>query len=195
MTYHALVHLLLSLPHPLAVILLQIARMWIPGFVLLCCGLVASGGQSITLGWDANTGSTVAGYVVCYGVVNQKYFIRSDVGTNLTVVITDLQPGQTYFFAVANYDSDRVESAFSSRIYYLVPGVLRIGEQTNVPGGLKIISFPIAPMHWYELQSSTNLQDWGTIFRTAVCTTNIWAQYTDSQSAMMPRRFYRLVMH
>lgn len=167
------------------------------GIVLCCFYLLrpawGGNGQSLTVAWDASTDPTVVGYTIYYGTNSQAYSTQLDVGTNLSVTISNLNPGLTYYIAVGDYNSQGLQSAPSSPITYLVPGYLLVS--TTNSGGLKNISFPVAPSHWYELQASTNLQTWATIWQTAVSTSNAWVQYTDPQSGLISRRFYRVIPH
>src|SRR4051812_32000760 len=124
----------------------------------------AWGGQSVTLGWDAETSTNVAGYVVYYGTNSGQYVYRVDAGTNLSLTVTNLQAGNTYYFAITAYDSNRMESVPSSEIAYLVPGILLLSAGAT-PGSPMIIKFPGAQSRWYELQASADLRTWGTIYQ------------------------------
>ena len=77
-----------------------------------------------TLQWTAPSDSRVQGYRVYYGTSSRSYAQARGAGLDsaaaTTVVITDLQPGQTYYFAVTAYDSSRSESDYSSEVAKLV---------------------------------------------------------------------------
>jgi hypothetical protein len=134
------------------------------------------------------------GYVVYYGTNSGIYSSRVDIGSDTSINITNLQEGLTYYFAITAYDSQYVESAPSPEISYVVPGLLLIQPLTN-PGDPIVLSFPVAPSHWYEIQVSANLTAWKTIGATDVADYNGWMQWSDTQGAILPRRFYRLCMH
>jgi Fibronectin type III domain len=188
-----LAHILLFLP--LAAILFLSLRLRKWGFVFFCFTPMAWADQAITLAWDASTDPAVMGYVVYYGTASGNYTTRMDVGTNLTVTITNLQPGLTYYFAITDYNDAYFESAPSGEITYLVPGILLLTAATNSPNASKTLSFPVVPSHWYEVQSSTNLQDWRTLWQSGVATSNDWVQFTDEESGKISPRYYRLILH
>jgi len=108
-------------------------------------------------------------------------------------VVSGLQEGQTYYFAVTAYNSDGVESDFSSEVTYITPGFLSMVGGTN--SNLVSMKFPVAWGHWYEIQASEDLQAWTTIGQTGVATSNAWTQFSDPQASQFPMRFYRLVLH
>jgi hypothetical protein len=58
-----------------------------------------------------------------------------------------------------------------------------------------IITFPVAPGQWYEVQASVDLQTWSTIYQTEVASSNATLQFSDTNSSAFPSRFYRLVLH
>lgn len=84
-------------------------------------GLVCA--SQVTLAWDANHESDLSGYIVHYGTVSRDYEFSVDVGNNVSVVISGLKMGKTYYFAVTAYDVDMNESDFSMEIPYKVHGL------------------------------------------------------------------------
>ena len=58
-----------------------------------------------------------------------------------------------------------------------------------------LLTFPVVPPHWYEIQASNDLMNWEMIGRTAPATGNEWMGFADFQGSSLPRRFYRLVEH
>jgi len=78
-------------------------------------------GAGVTLAWDANPESTVAGYRVGYGTSSGAYASTVDVGNWTSVNITGLETGRTYYFACKAYDSTGRESAYSSEVSYTPP--------------------------------------------------------------------------
>jgi hypothetical protein len=132
---------------------------------------------------------------VYYGTESGNYTTCMDVGTNLTFTITNLQPGLTYYFAITDYNAQGLESAPTAEVSYLVPGILQMNAVSASPGGPQSLSFPVAPTYWYEVQGSTDLQTWTTLWQTPVETDNQWVQFTDPQSSTMSQRYYRLIIH
>jgi len=168
------------------------------GIVLLAlffCLSNVHGSQNVRLAWNASQSSTVAGYFLYCGSDNGTgtYTNKIDIGNNTTASVSGLQEGQTYHFAVTAYNSAGVESAPSSDVSYITPGLIRLLGLMNANSmGME---FPVAPGHWYEVQASTNMQTWTTIGQTSVATLNVWTQFSDSQAVQFSTRFYRLVLH
>jgi hypothetical protein len=75
------------------------------------------------LEWDASTSVSVAGYYVYYGQASRNYPAKVDAGFQTTYAVPGLIEGQTYYFAVTAYDTDRVESAYSNEVIATIPPV------------------------------------------------------------------------
>jgi len=90
---------------------------------LLILPLLATqaGAAAVTLAWDANAETTVAGYKVGYGTASGSYASTVDVGNWTSVNISGLETGRTYYFACKAYDSAGKESAYSGEISYTPP--------------------------------------------------------------------------
>ncbi|MFQ5605203.1 MAG: Ig-like domain-containing protein [bacterium] len=85
---------------------------------------------SATVTWDANTESDLAGYKIYYGTVSQNYSQIIDVGNLTSHQISNLQGGQTYYFAVKAYDVAGNESAFSNEVSAFINSA---NTDTNAP--------------------------------------------------------------
>ncbi len=72
----------------------------------------------ITLAWDTNDESDVAGYIVYYGKQSGYYDYDVDVGDYNSVTISGLVEDVMYYFAVTAYDDEGNESDFSAEITY-----------------------------------------------------------------------------
>jgi hypothetical protein len=75
----------------------------------------------LTLAWDGNTQSGVAGYMLYYGQSSGSYTAKIDVGHNTTYTVSGLLDGKTYYFAATDYDLSRTESGFSNEVSAVVP--------------------------------------------------------------------------
>jgi hypothetical protein len=75
---------------------------------------------SVTLTWDANEDSGVAGYIIYYGESAGSLDQYFDVGSATTVRIDNLVVGVTYSFHATCYTFDGQESGPSNVIYYFV---------------------------------------------------------------------------
>ncbi|MFQ5674261.1 MAG: FlgD immunoglobulin-like domain containing protein [bacterium] len=72
--------------------------------------------ESATVTWDANTESDLNGYKIYYGTNTLSYDEVIDVGNTTSFTVSQLQVGQTYFFAVTAYDFSGNESGFSQEV-------------------------------------------------------------------------------
>lgn len=72
---------------------------------------------SVTLAWDASPGTNViVNYKVYYGVASRTYTNAVSAGTNLTVAVTNLARGATYWFAATAIDNSGLESDYSTEV-------------------------------------------------------------------------------
>jgi Fibronectin type III domain len=90
------------------------------GIAATLCGLIILAGTSshaasVHLRWDAST-TPVEGYQVYYGLSSGNYDVILDVGQALSVAISGLVDGLTYYFAVAAYNMAGDASDFSEEI-------------------------------------------------------------------------------
>ncbi len=90
---------------------------------LLALGLLPAAGQcaQVTLAWDANSESNLAGYILYYGTASGSYSQQVDVGNTTSHTLSGLTEGVTYYFAATAYDDQSNESAYSEEISYTVP--------------------------------------------------------------------------
>jgi fibronectin type 3 domain-containing protein len=93
------------------------------------CPSVASAAQaadtSATLSWDVGSDPRIAGYRVYYGTGSRDYAQAKGAGLNAgscsTYVVTGLDRGLTYYFAVTAYDASGNESDFSNEARKTIP--------------------------------------------------------------------------
>ena len=164
-----------------------------------CCG--ALGSQSVSLAWDASTGTSVAGYVVKYGAASGVYTNSLNVGNQLTATISGLQDSATYYFAVTARDANGLESVPSNEISYEVPIQFHItapglkmsmGSQGGDPVQFRFLS---SANQTYELQATEDLQNWTTIWYSLPQPMSQLLEYADREKTESGKRFYRLVVH
>jgi hypothetical protein len=158
--------------------------------LLACC--VAKGTSSVDLQWNPNTDPSVTGYNVYYGDASRTYTNVISVGNTTNTSLGGLLEGKTYFFAVTAYDDSGDESDYSDETVYIVPGLLILTPGAT-PGAPVHLQFPVAPNHWYELQSSADLQTWTTIWQITGVTNN-WIEFDPPVIGTGPH-FYRLILH
>lgn len=74
----------------------------------------------IMLAWDQNPEQDIAGYKIHYGLESDNYATTIDVGNYTTCVLSDLETGQTYYFAATAYNTAGEESDYSNEISHTV---------------------------------------------------------------------------
>jgi hypothetical protein len=162
--------------------------------VFALAGLEKAHADNLMLEWSPSDSPAVAGYDVYYGTNSGNYPYMIDAGNATSLTVSNLTPGVTYYFNATAYDAAGDQSGYSGEVSFLVPGILTVTPGAT-PGSPSLIQFPVAPGHWYEVQASTDLQNWSTIWQTDVMTSNVWTQFTDPDSASYASRFYRLVLN
>jgi hypothetical protein len=78
----------------------------------------------ITLVWDPNIEPDLEGYKCYYGLDSRDYAHTVVVGNQTVCTVTDLEPGETYYFAVTAYNTVGLESDYSEEVIYTVPADL-----------------------------------------------------------------------
>jgi hypothetical protein len=94
------------------------------GRILVVVLLSAPAGwaQTVSLAWDANTETDLAGYIVAYGTQSGQYTTTLDVGNQTMYSLSSLPGGQRYYFAVQAYNTSGMTSPFSAEVNaYLNP--------------------------------------------------------------------------
>ena len=89
----------------------------------------------ITLAWDSNDESDVAGYIVYYGTQSGYYDYDVDVGNYASVTISGLIEDVMYYFAVTAYDDEGNESDFSAEITYPRRSSYTVSDTSDGGGG------------------------------------------------------------
>lgn len=115
-------------------------------FVFSCLWL--QGGQ-VSVAWDPNSESDLAGYRVHYGTSSGEYSVVIDVGNVTSYTIKGLEMGVAYFSALTAYNTSDLESGYSNEISFEASP-----SPPEPPRGFRVT---------LELQSSTDLKHWGTV--------------------------------
>jgi hypothetical protein len=89
-------------------------------WLAVLCGLWCSQAcaVTVTLAWDADNETNIAGYQVQYGPASGDYTQVSDVGNTTTSTLTGLEPGHSYYFVVRAYNTSGVESVPSNEVKF-----------------------------------------------------------------------------
>jgi len=107
-------------------------------------------GETVTLAWDASASTNVAGYRIYYGTNSRAYFCVTNAGLVLTQAVVLPHRGR-WFFAATAYDTNGLESDFSSEVSW---------ESKPAPPVM-------AGKTWVRLTPvfgrSTNLAAWGSV--------------------------------
>jgi hypothetical protein len=75
----------------------------------------------VTLAWDPPS-AEYGGFILSYGTDSGSYSDNQDVGTKATHTVSDLNAGETYFFAVKAYNNNNtIESLYSNEVTATVP--------------------------------------------------------------------------
>lgn len=92
-------------------------------FLTVLFTFVAGAGQ-VTLTWDPNPESDLAGYRVYFGSQSRQYTNLVEVGPVNLAIIPNLKDGEVYFFAVTAYNQQGLESDYSNEVALSVSSVL-----------------------------------------------------------------------
>jgi hypothetical protein len=81
----------------------------------------AKGESSVTLAWNPSPGSDIAGYRLYQGSASRIYTNVLDVRIAINGTFSALASGVTYFFAATAYNTNGLESDYSSEVSYTAP--------------------------------------------------------------------------
>lgn len=98
--------------------------------------------SAVTLLWDANTESGLAGYKVYVGTSSGVYVPPNGqvVGSVTTYQVPGLQPNTQYFFAVTAYDWGPNESGFSNEVSAFTAAVPNVVGMDQATAGTTIMA-------------------------------------------------------
>ncbi|MES2438001.1 MAG: choice-of-anchor D domain-containing protein [Verrucomicrobiota bacterium] len=101
---------------------LPIFRLFLIGLAVAGISQAADSTGSVTLAWDANPESDIAGYRVFYGITGGALDQSLVVGPATEVVLTGLEVGVTYYCAVQAFNTESVASPLSDEISFTLSG-------------------------------------------------------------------------
>jgi hypothetical protein len=107
----------------------MVMRVLGPQISLICLALMVAWSVplfsgDVTLSWDPNSESDLAGYRIYYGTSSRTYDASIDAGMATTLTVTGLGL-ETYYFSATAYNSSGAESPFSNevvKIFQPLPG-------------------------------------------------------------------------
>jgi chitinase len=106
-------------------------------FVLLSALLISllARAEEVTLAWNANTETDLAGYKIHYGTSSCTYTTSLDVHNVTTYTVTGLSAGQTYFFAASAYNASGLQSGHSNEVSHTIPATNAAPSTPSPPSG------------------------------------------------------------
>ena len=122
--------------------------------------------SQVTLAWDANSESHLAGYKVYYGESSRNYDQAIDVGNQTSYSLTQIPDYQETYFAVTAYDKYGQESSFSEEVVweadqpatvYVITASSEKGGSISPSGQVEVVSgddaaFSIKPDDGFAIQ-------------------------------------------
>lgn len=145
---------------------------------------------NVTLAWNPSTDPQVAGFNIYYGGVSGAYTNKTSVGTTTSLMVSNLVPGATYYFAATTYNAAGSESAFSSEVSYTVPPLPPV-QLVVTPAKQLVLTLTGPVGSNYVLQASTDLVHWAP-FSTNIIPPGGSVTIIDPNLAS-PQKYYRAV--
>jgi hypothetical protein len=135
-------------------------------FLLAVAGILSASAalaRPVTVAWDPNPESDIAGYVVRYGTQPRNYTASVDVGKKTTCSLTLLND-RTYYLAVEAYNTGGLRSPLSAEVSVKASaGRLTI----DTPRNNSVVTAPLSVTGWAI--------DSGATFGTGVDVVQVWA--------------------
>lgn len=156
-------------------------------FFLLIPALCFAEG-SVTLAWDPNPESDLAGYILYYGSTSRNYTNAVNVVNATTNTVSGLVDGVSYFFAVTAYNTNGLESDFSDEVSYSRPTGSPIAitlqpliTRSNVT--LRGTSSVAGMAAWFDLSEGTNAPNWHQVAALGPTNQIYWVSLSTNQMA------------
>lgn len=174
--------------------------------VVLPAALHAADAPPVSLSWNANPESSVAGYKIHFGTQSGVYTSVVDVGKVTQATLPKMQMGSTYYMAVSAYNSAGQESPRSSEFSVTAatpaPAVgtaFTVGGSTAGQGSLKW-QYPKSAqgtVDRFAVYSSEDLVNWTEAARlstSAASSSDSQYLYFDYpyQTTARPRMFFKV---
>jgi hypothetical protein len=147
---------------------------------------------SVTLGWDASSDSSIAGYRIHQGTASGVYPTTIDAGAATQKVVSGLVTGVPYFFTVTAYYASGMESPVSNEIIYK-PGTGPLANlQMRVqPNRQVLLTASGPPAYQYDVLATQRFTNW-TVVGSLTIGANGTGQFTDTAAPNFTARSYRL---
>lgn len=144
----------------------------------------------VTLRWNANSESDLAGYTVYYGTSSGAYTQSINAGNVITTLVPGLSAGATYYFAVTAYDVSRNESGYSAEVSKLASD-----ETPPIISGIGVtnLSSTGANVNWTTNEAATSQVEYGPTTAYGLTTsldTVLSTSHTRALSGLQPSTLY-----
>lgn len=152
----------------------------------------------VRLSWSSAADPSVRGYAIYYGLASSSSLTRIDVGSNLSVTITNLTAGLAYRIYAVSYNSLGAESLPSNALTYTPPNPTSASPKlqlTRMANGQVQLSYKASPgtICGVQFASVPNPTSWQTLANiTADGVSNVIAN--DLSARLVPQRFYRVAL-
>ncbi len=124
-------------------------------------------GESVTIGWNPVPEPDLQGYRVFLGTQSGQYTQTFDAGTETSILLDNLQAGQTYYFTVTAIGSTGLESQPAEELQLTIappPLPLGVSLVASGPRNLNLQwTFPASAMGSspeFIVQASADLRNW-----------------------------------
>jgi PKD repeat protein len=87
----------------------------------------------VTVTWDENSETDIAGYKMHYGTTSGNYDYSVDVGNSTSCSISGLTEGTTYYLAATAYNTNNVESSFSEELVHTIASQPPVADLAAMP--------------------------------------------------------------
>ena len=144
-------------------------------FALCALPLPAAIAAQVTIAWDKNSESDIAGYRMHYGTTSGSYAYNADVGNYTSCTISGLQEGETYYFAATAYNTNNIESKLSEEIVHTIPvkdsggGGIPNEDEINIYGtdveGFEAYATGENPMDWLDTAAKNSMKEDDSLFK------------------------------
>jgi len=169
------------------------AKGFFAGALLMLPLINTHGGQSVTLAWDPSATPAIVGYTIYVLEENSTTTNRIAVGLNTQTTVTNLKEGLHYTFTVVAVNAAGMESIPSNEAIFAAPVLLTLLPPVN-PGAPRQLQFQAAPGKAYDLQVSSDLKSWTTIWQSSLVSAYGTQEVQDS-NGVAGYCFYRLKIH